>query len=457
MEHLSSLIGVDLDELHLAISLIIVFPLAFIHRRLHDVTTKHCFSLLSGLFLAFFMFGWDSLHFFVSSTVVLLIVRTLNWRISPYIAFFYCLVHLSYGHLCRMQHSYLIYTIDWSLPQMMLTCKLTSFAWDYHDGQIPEEKTDRAAKKRGRIDQLPSLLEYYGWVFFFVGFLSGPFPYFNDYSVFTNRSMFKETNGEIPTSYRSTLGKILLVLVSFVGVKLNGTYNEMYTTQPEFMEFSFINRMLYIWLSVELGFCKYYFVWSMGEAAANVIGISYNGLDEHGRARWDRTVMMRLWEFKKASNGKAVISNWNIQCQVWLKHYVFLRLIEPIGVSLAKLSTFIISGIWHGFYPGYHLFFISAGILEPLGTLLRKNFRWRVINPDGTPKPTKVIYDFVGWFITFWTLDYLTLAFRLLAFQYAIAGWASVYFNTHIIAVLLFLYFTFFGIQEEQDTSKKKS
>jgi len=192
----------------------------------------------------------------------------------------------------------------------------------------------------------------------------------------------------------------------------------------------------------------------MGEAAANVAGISYNGLDASGVAKWDRIVMMRLWEFKTAPNGKGIIENWNIPCQIWLKQYVFLRLVGPLKTQKAKLATFVTSAIWHGFYPGYYLFFISGGLLEPLAILLRRNLRWRFVNPDGSPKPLKPIYDFLGWLITFWTIDYLTLGFRLLAFEWAIAGWKSVYFNTHIIGAILFAYFTFFGIKEEKLTKQ---
>jgi len=42
-----------------------------------------------------------------------------------------------------MYHNYLGFTLDWSLPQMMITCKLTSFAWDYHDGQLPIETLEK--------------------------------------------------------------------------------------------------------------------------------------------------------------------------------------------------------------------------------------------------------------------------------------------------------------------------
>lgn len=151
-------------------------------------------------------YGLDALHFVFSSTVVLLMVKFLPWKISPYVAFVFCMAHLSYGygpffcehrtqslhqpspttatssttpasshtrtnlcfiahhttdhshwhclltfflflllsscthsHLYRLYYHYLELGLDWSLPQMILCCKLTGFAWHYHDGQVPEE------------------------------------------------------------------------------------------------------------------------------------------------------------------------------------------------------------------------------------------------------------------------------------------------------------------------------
>lgn len=58
-----------------------------------------------------------------------------------------------------------------------------------------------------RIVKLPSLIEFYGWVFFFPGFFTGfiyfltfknlnkilgPFIDFNDYILFNNREIFKD-------------------------------------------------------------------------------------------------------------------------------------------------------------------------------------------------------------------------------------------------------------------------
>lgn len=47
--------------------------------------------------------------------------------------------------------------MDFTGPQMLLTLKLTSMGWNYHDGVAPDEGvTDK--QKQASISKLPSLL-----------------------------------------------------------------------------------------------------------------------------------------------------------------------------------------------------------------------------------------------------------------------------------------------------------
>jgi lysophospholipid acyltransferase len=62
---------------------------------------------------------------------------------------------------------------------------------------------------------------------------------------------------------------------------------------------------------------------------------------------------------------------------VWLKHYVYNRVIIPgkkPGMR-ENLATFIISAFWHGFYPFYYImFFLCAFFAE----LTKEIYRSRV-------------------------------------------------------------------------------
>jgi lysophospholipid acyltransferase len=53
---------------------------------------------------------------------------------------------------------------------------------------------------------------------------------------------------------------------------------------------------------------------------------------------------------------------------MWLKYYVFLRMVKKGDRFSLKpiLTTFIVSAVWHGFYPGYFMFFIASGLNDYL-------------------------------------------------------------------------------------------
>ena len=82
--------------------------------------------------------------------------------------------------------------------------------------------------------------------------------------------------------------------------------------------------------------------------------------------KFDRVQNIRIYDIEFSYRIYDFLTAWNISVHLWLKYYVFLRMINKgKSVSLKPiLTTFVVSAIWHGFYPGYFLFFISAGLLD---------------------------------------------------------------------------------------------
>lgn len=91
---------------------------------------------------------------------------------------------------------------------------------------------------------------------------------------------------------------------------------------------------------------------------------------------------MRVWDIEFSYKVNDFLGAWNISVHMWLKYYVYLRLIkrDKKGIQLVPIiSTFIVSAIWHGFYPGYYLFFLASGIMDyifKLGSKLWVLFDW---------------------------------------------------------------------------------
>jgi len=95
---------------------------------------------------------------------------------------------------------------DYSGTLMIATVKLTSFGFNVADGRTKNQAVLSSYNKRMKVEQYPTLIEFYGWMFFFGGFLVGPTSEFMDYMRFISMQMF-EVKGKIhaPSPVKQTL------------------------------------------------------------------------------------------------------------------------------------------------------------------------------------------------------------------------------------------------------------
>ena len=111
--------------------------------------------------------------------------------------------------------------------------------------------------------------------------------------------------------------------------------------------------------------------WCLMECGPIAAGLSFNGYDkESGEARHDRVQSAIIWNLETSYRIKDFLTSWNISVHEWLKNYIFLRML-PSGKSgktgssgIAATMTFLVSAVWHGFYPGYFSFFLSAAAVD---------------------------------------------------------------------------------------------
>ena len=79
--------------------------------------------------------------------------------------------------------------IDDSAFYMVLIQKLSSFTFNVADGKKKSESLDEF-QKRNAIKAFPSILEYLGWCFCFVGSFVGPGVHFAHYKTFIESRVF---------------------------------------------------------------------------------------------------------------------------------------------------------------------------------------------------------------------------------------------------------------------------
>lgn len=297
----------------------------------------------------------------------------------PWVGFFFLIAHLSTNQLER-QFSNNPTVVDITGAQMVLVMKLSAFCWNVADGTLPDDQLSDFQKDRV-LHELPSLLDYAGWVFFFPSLLCGPAMDFAEYRRWLDTSMFDtpasvdpakrpptRKKRRIPRSATPAMWKLASGIVWIVlFLQCSGWYSTSVLVDDSYTSHSLPVRVWIMYMTNLTARMKYYGVWSMTEGACILSGIGYSGTDPvTGKSSWDRVKNIDPLGVERAQNTRAYLGNWNIKTNIWLRNYIYLR-VTPKGKKpgfRASLATFATSAIWHGFYPGYYLSFFLASFIQ---------------------------------------------------------------------------------------------
>lgn len=381
---------------------------------------------------------------FISSAGAYIIASYIDGPFMPWIGFVFLMGHMSINHVYR-QFAATPDKVDITGAQMVLVMKLTGFCWNVYDGRLPQHDLAEFQKERA-LPQLPSLLDFAGYVLFFPSLFAGPSFDFVDYQRWITTTMFEIPKGtdpqhaprtrkqrKIPRSGTPAALKALTGLVwIFLFLKFSAWYNTSFVLSPNYLIYSLPRR---IWILGMLGFStrmKYYGVWYLTEGACILSGLGYKGIDSKtGRAQWNRLENVNPWGIETAQNTRAYLENWNKNTNNWLRNYMYLR-VTPKGKKpgfRASLATFTTSAFWHGFYPGYYLSFVLAAFLQTVAKNFRRYVRPFFLTFDGQqPTQYKVYYDILSFVTTQTAFCFTTAPFVLLSLHSSLLVWSRVYF-----------------------------
>eukprot|EP01117_Protostelium_nocturnum_P011104 TRINITY_DN4032_c0_g1_i1.p1 TRINITY_DN4032_c0_g1~~TRINITY_DN4032_c0_g1_i1.p1 ORF type:complete len:466 (-),score=113.71 TRINITY_DN4032_c0_g1_i1:43-1440(-) len=428
-QSLSSSVGFPADQLKFLFSILCSYPACYLFHALprDSKNLKHLFSIILSLNFLTFCCGTTAwIHSFVSSLVTYLILKFLPHGVAHKVAFAWAFLYMSVSHIYIIYTNYMGWDLDFTTMQMVLTLKLTSFAFNYYDGN---RKGLTAEQEKRSIKELPNLLEYFGFVYFFCGFLAGPAIEIREYQKFIDYSMFNDSycQGEVPPSGKPALKALISGLAFLPLVILSGYFPVTMFTTEAYAHAPIWEKTLRMFIHPALVRMKYYFGWYLSEGACNLIGIGYNGLDKNGKPKWDRCKNVQVLKVEWAPNMRSVTTYWNLRTGDWLKNYVYLRL-TPEGqrpTMFATIATYSASAFWHGFYPGYYTFFLTAAILTEIGKDARRIFRPYFVTKDDKPiYPQKYAYDLLTTLTTLWFLNYAGSNQILLSLDYGLKmGW----------------------------------
>lgn len=188
---------------------------------------------------------------------------------------------------------------------------------------------------------------------------------------------------------------------------------------------------------------KYYGIWLIAEGACVLSGLASVIRDSEGNVIRSLLENINPYDFETAQNTKLLLEAWNKSANRWLKYYVYLRTIpqgkKPTFVS--SLVTFMVSALWHGFYPGYYLSFITGAFAQILGKYLRRYIRPFFLTQNMQPTRYKVCYDIVSVIVTLMAWNYIAQPFVLLNLRDSLLFWQRYNFFVHIGILCLMLFF----------------
>ncbi|KAI8061625.1 MBOAT, membrane-bound O-acyltransferase family-domain-containing protein [Gongronella butleri] len=438
---------VQADHLKLVFCIVSAFPAAVVHRCLPNAFIKHWMTILFTSFLMLKVLNASRGFAHIIGTSLFSYIFTKYYRGSrgPWINFALIMISLAACHLERQFSGVQGDTkLDYSGALMVVIMKLSSFGFNVRDGRV-DVSVLSSHQARMKVDAYPSLLAFYGWILFFPGFLVGPPCEFMDYMRLVTLPLHETSPEPLKSEQRSTrlvpwrplLAMLAKVTVFLVGlVYIHPTYNFDAMVAYPYLGYSPLKRFLFVQVTGVLTRFRFYVVWLLSEGPCMISGISFNGFDKTtNRPLWNRVTPVSV-SVEWSPNIQVTVSRWNMFANRWLKNYVFVRVLPIVGKSKAGLITYSVSAVWHGFLPGYYIYFLTMGFLQFVGLMWRKTVRPLFLTADTQePLPVwKTAYDVMCIFVTMSFTNTLSACFMLLNWDKNIIVLKSFYFYPYIIS-----------------------
>ncbi|XP_013868920.1 lysophospholipid acyltransferase 5 isoform X1 [Austrofundulus limnaeus] len=458
LEKLSESLGSPEPAVRLILSILIGYPFALLYRWVlfyQPASVIHLFHTFSGLALAAFNFAGSQLyHSVICVFVQFLMLRLMGRTVTTVLcSFTFQMVYLLLGYYYTATDEY---DIKWTMPHCVLTLKLIGLSFDYYDGG-KEPSQLSAEQKIGALPSVPSLLEVFGFSYFYGGFLVGPQFTLRSYQRLVGRELTdcpgKPPNSLLPAMKRFSLGFLCLAIYAI----FSPSYPDSYYLTDEYEAQPFWYRCVFILLWGKVILYKYVSCWVIAEGVCILTGLGYNGVVD-GKHQWDACANMKVWLFETTPLFGGTIASFNINTNAWAARHVFKRLKFLGNKTLSHVATLLFLTIWHGLHSGYILCFsmeffiitverqVQALVRDsPLLTKLANSHLYPLIY---------VVQQFIHWLF----MGYPLVPFCLFAYDKWLKVYSSVYFCGHVFFLVAYLIMPFLRktLVPKKDRSEKK-
>lgn len=428
---------IEVDKINLLICQLISLPLAYLHSSVLGPgkvsrTTRVASPAIIGLIFCYFCFGNAMKHLVSLAGLSYAIMHLSPSEVVHKSVFVFSMGYLVFIHWYRW---YILsnYSIDVTGPMMVAVQKVTVIAFSLHDGRVKKSEELNEIQKREALKSVPSLLDFLSYVFHFQAVLTGPLCFYTDYMSWIDGTAAIGKDGKIEKPWRAVSSKLLQSAI-FLSLYV---YLGDYLTPDIIIEEKFMRMnwpaflfMLYIIMSFQR--VPYYFAWTLADAICNLSGFGFRGYDENGQPQWDLVSNVKAWKVETALNFKETLEAWNCCTMYWLRRVAYDRV--PRGYR--TVSTYLLSAIWHGFFMGYYVTFLTGALFTVSARSVRRCLRWRF---QGSLFSRR-FYDVLTFVMTKIALSYTTFPFVMLHLGPGLYFYSRLYFCLHIAALLaLFL------------------
>ena len=251
----------------------------------------------------------------------------------------------------------------------------------------------------------------------FPSFLVGPTITYSQYQVIVR-------NNERQKTGQKSIITFVTALIFIIPVYLQQVYPVSYLMTSEFTELHWWAKAKFVYLSMLFIRFRYYAAWTLSKSFFIAFGAG-----EYGNN-------VNICNVEFAQNVHEVTNNWNLCTNEWLKTHIYKALSDHgMSKTMATYSTNVVSALWHGFYPGYIMTFVTGGILTGLGRQVRKTIRPYFLSNA----VLKLFYDCICAVVMITLMTYSIVPFQVYTLTNSMKIWYNLMFIGHAIIIAGFI------------------
>lgn len=350
----SRVFGLEDVPARITITLLTNILMSTLHTTLiqkRSTNVQHFLNGLFGLVSMYYCFGRQTWHVVTDVILFTTLIKTLGGQFTTVlVAWLTIFPHLLFGYYQIVMAETKTRTIYWTIPHCVLTLKLLGLSFDLSSTRHAKNKPETAPLQTENV----TVLEVFGFAFFYPTSLVGPQVQFRRYKDFVEGTLYERERIKSNVAYGTkrfvagvAAGLFYSILVRYVPMN--------HLVSKEFASENLLYKLSYTALRHFIALKQYYTVWLFSEAACVFTGVSFKSEETDGQVDWSSCAGVKLYSLEVAYNAQMIVNSFNVTTNEWAMQYIYKRCKFLKSKVLSQLITLLFISAWHGFHPGYYL------------------------------------------------------------------------------------------------------